>query len=264
MTIKMYQVDAFTDTLFGGNPAAICPLSSWPDDELLLSIAQENNLAETAYFLPLDEGRYHLRWFTPELEMDLCGHATLASAYVIFHELGLQADEVIFETKSGLLTVKKKGELLEMDLPSRPPIAANLPPDISAALSIQPTEVWKARDYLLLYESATDIRELSVDEGALKGVDLGPGGIIVTALGDMPGVDFVSRFFTPGAAVFEDPVTGSAHCTLIPYWTERSGRSQHVAHQLSSRGGQLFCEQREDRVIVRGQAVKYLEGEIHV
>jgi len=264
LQIKIYQVDAFTDKLFGGNPAAVCPLSDWPDDEVLLNIAIENNLAETAYFVPLSENRFHLRWFTPEIEMDLCGHATLASAFVIFNEMGIDADEVLFETKSGLLTVKQSGDLLEMDLPSRPPVRAELPAVISKGLNIQPTEVWKARDYLLVYDSEEDVLNINPDTRIINHINIDPGGIIVTAESERDDIDFVSRFFTPQASIFEDPVTGSAHCTLVPFWAERLNKKGFHAAQVSKRGGRLFCKLDGDRIKVSGRAVKYMEGTIHL
>tara|TARA_Y100000385_G_C13073772_1_gene630368 strand:- start:473 stop:1267 length:795 start_codon:yes stop_codon:yes gene_type:complete len=264
MNIPIYQIDAFTNHLFGGNPAAVCPLDHWIDDDLLQNIAMENNLAETAFFVPLPSGNFHLRWFTPEIEMDLCGHATLASAHVIFEELKFKNEEIVFETKSGLLNVKKKGTLLELDFPSRPPSVSNLPAIISKGLNIQPREVWKARDYLLVYDTQDDITRIIPNLSFLNQINLDPGGIIVTAPGQSKDVDFVSRFFTPRAAVFEDPVTGSAHCTLIPFWADRLKKSNMRALQLSKRGGKLFCELNNQRVKIRGQAVKYLNGTILV
>ena len=264
MKTKIYQIDAFTDKLFGGNPAAVCPVEVWPADEVLLNIAIENNLAETAYFKKLPDDKFHLRWFTPELEMDLCGHATLASAYVIFNELGYAGDEIIFQTRSGLLTVKRESGFLEMDFPSRPAQKVELPTLISQGLNIQPKETWKARDYLLVYESENDINSIVPNLAKLNQLDLGPGGIIVTAMGAAEDVDFVSRFFTPGAAVFEDPVTGSAHCTLVPYWAERLNKTTLKALQVSARGGELWCQLLGDRVSIKGKAVKYMEGVIEL
>ncbi len=262
MELTIYQIDAFTNQVFKGNPAAVCPLEDWLPDETLLNIAIENNLAETAFFVRQDSGVYHLRWFTPEIEMDLCGHATLASAYVIFEFLGHAEDTIRFDSQSGRLEVKKDGNILEMDLPSRPPQQAELPRIISNALSIQPAEVWKARDYMLVYDSEDDIHNLKVSASVLEAINIDPGGIIVTAEGVE--ADFVSRFFTPGAAVFEDPVTGSAHCTLTPFWAERLGKQTLQAFQVSPRLGVLECTLQGDRVLLRGQAVRYLEGKIYV
>lgn len=262
MKIDLFQIDAFAEALFTGNPAAVCPLDEWLDDEVMLNIAIENNLAETAFFVPIEGGRFHLRWFTPEFEMDLCGHATLASAYVLFRELGYQGDEVLFETESGLLTVKKDKEYLALDIPSRPPQKATLPPIISEGLSIQPKEVWRARDYLLLYDSEEDIRRIVPDIGTLNQINLDPGCIVVTARGDA--VDFVSRVFTPQASVFEDPVTGSTHCTLVPFWADRLNKTSLRARQVSRRGGELLCSLNKDRVEIKGKAVKYLQGTIEL
>ena len=264
MKIKLFQIDAFTDQLFGGNPAAVCPLNSWLEDEVLLQIAKENNLAETAYFVPLPNGHFHLKWFTPEIEMDLCGHATLATAFVIFEELDYQQSAITFETQSGLLTVKKVNDLLEMDFPSRPPLPADLPAIITEGLSIQPKEVWKARDYVLVYERAQDILDIEPNLAILNQINLDPGGIIVTAKGTTNNIDFVSRFFTPQASIFEDPVTGSAHCTLVPFWADRLNKTELKAVQLSTRRGELFCTLEEDRVKIRGKAVKYLQGVVQL
>jgi predicted PhzF superfamily epimerase YddE/YHI9 len=251
MTVDIFQIDAFTNKLFGGNPAAVCPLQDWLSDAVLLNIAKENNLAETAYFIHKHDNVFHLRWFTPEIEIDLCGHATLASAYVILNCLDYDFDTVIFQTLSGELTVSRSGEFLEMDFPSRPPQDSELPEIIKNSLSKQPTNVYKARDY-----------DLKVSASILEQINLDPGGIIVTAKGNNS--DFVSRFFTPGAAVFEDPVTGSAHSTLVPFWAERLEKNKLHAFQISDRKGELFCKLVKDRVIIRGNAVKYLQGTIEI
>lgn len=262
MTVDIFQIDAFTNKLFGGNPAAVCPLQDWLSDAVLLNIAKENNLAETAYFTHKHDNVFHLRWFTPEIEIDLCGHATLASAYVILNCLDYDFDTVIFQTLSGELTVSRSGEFLEMDFPSRPPQDSELPEIIKNSLSKQPTNVYKARDYVLLYDSENDIKNLKVSASILEQINLDPGGIIVSAKGNNS--DFVSRFFTPGAAVFEDPVTGSAHCTLVPFWAERLEKNELHAFQISDRKGELFCKLVKDRVIIRGNAVKYLQGTIEI
>ena len=262
MTIDIYQIDAFTTHVFGGNPAAVCPLQEWLPDETLLNIAKENNLAETAFFIHELDNVFHLRWFTPEIEMDLCGHATLASAYVIFNCLNYNIDEITFNSMSGKLVVRKIDNQIEMNFPSRPPLESSLPEIVSRALSIQPNEIYKARDYLLIYDSEEDIGNLKVNASILSDINLDPGGIIVTAKGDE--ADFVSRFFTPGAAVFEDPVTGSAHCTLVPFWSERLNKLNLCALQLSDRKGELSCRLDNDRVFIKGKAVKYLEGKIDI
>ena len=264
MKIKIFQIDAFTDQLFGGNPAAVCPLAEWPDDATLLNIAIENNLAETAYFIQLPNGNFHLRWFTPEIEMDLCGHATLASAYVIFNELGHPGEEVIFESRSGILKVTRSGDWFELNFPSRPPQKAALPDIIRNGLNIQPVEVWKARDYLLVYNTEEEIRKIEPNIAILNQINIDPGGIIVTSKSDHKDIDFVSRFFTPQAVIFEDPVTGSAHCSLIPFWAEKLDKAHLRARQISARGGELLCQLQGDRVSIKGKAVKYLEGEIEL
>ncbi|MCO5948116.1 PhzF family phenazine biosynthesis protein [Mucilaginibacter flavidus] len=261
MTIPIYQADAFTDKLFGGNPAAICPLDKWLPDNLMQTIAIENNLAETAFFVKNDTG-YKLRWFTPEYEIDLCGHATLASAHILFTQLGHNGDEIHFETvKAGTLTVKKDGDKYAMDFPSRPPIHIDAPVGLVEALGEkQPLEVLRSRDYFLVYESESDIRDISPDFFALSKMDT--VGVIVTAPGDNS--DFVSRFFAPGAGIPEDPVTGSAHCNLIPYWADKLGKTKLHAYQLSARRGELWCELKGDRVQMSGKAVTYLKGEIFI
>ncbi|MCB0462633.1 MAG: PhzF family phenazine biosynthesis protein [Flavobacteriaceae bacterium] len=262
MTIDIFQIDAFTNKLFGGNPAAVCPLTEWLPDEVLSNIAKENNLAETAYFIHKKDNIFHLRWFTPEIEIDLCGHATLASAFVILNCLNYNFETLVFETMSGELTVSRKDEFLEMNFPSRPPKPSALPEIIKTSLSKQPSEIYKARDYALVYDSENDIKNLKVSASLLEGINLDSGGIIVTAKGNH--ADFVSRFFTPGAAVFEDPVTGSAHCTLVPFWAERLGKNELHAFQISERKGELFCKLVKDRVFIKGKAIKYLQGTIEV
>lgn len=264
MKIPIYQIDAFTDQLFGGNPAAVCPLDHWLEDKVLLQIAIENNLAETAFFVRQPNHQFHLRWFTPEIEMDLCGHATLATAFVIFEELGHVGEVVVFETQSGILKVNRTADFYELDFPSRPPAQAQLPAIISEGLNLQPIEVWKARDYLLLYESEEDIKNIVPNIEVINQINIDPGGIIVTAKGASDYVDFVSRLFTPQASIFEDPVTGSSHCTLVPFWSERLGKTEFRALQVSKRGGELRCQLVGDRVKISGKAVKYLEGFIEI
>ena len=261
MEIPIYQVDAFTGRPFGGNPAAVCPLTHWPEEELMQQIAAENNLAETAFFVR-DGNRFHLRWFTPEIEIDLCGHATLATAHVIFHHLGHPGDVIHFSSMSGPLIVRKRDHRIELDFPARDPAPAVLPPLIAEGIGAEPLEVLKARDYLLLLRDEAQVRTLSPNRQLLDGINIDPGGIIVTARGSR--TDFVSRFFTPQAAIFEDPVTGSAHCSLVPYWARKLGKTILVAEQVSRRGGTLWCELAGDRVRMAGEAVTYLEGKIVV
>jgi PhzF family phenazine biosynthesis protein len=261
MTMPIYQADAFTDKLFGGNPAAICPLDEWLPDETMQKIAVENNLAETAFFVKNEKG-YKLRWFTPQYEIDLCGHATLASAHILFTQLGFKGDSIHFETvKAGTLTVKKDADKYTMDFPSRPPIPIELPNGLAEALGDKkPLKVLRSRDYFLVYKSESDVRDISPDFFALSKMDT--VGVIVTAPGDS--VDFVSRFFAPAAGIPEDPVTGSSHCNLIPYWAEKLGKTKLHAYQISARKGELWCELKGDRVLMSGKAVTYLKGEIFV
>jgi len=216
MKIPIVQVDAFTSQVFRGNPAAICPLESWLDDQTLQSIAAENNLSETA-FLVGGSGRYEIRWMTPAAEVDLCGHATLASAFVLFGDAEQARDEILFTSKSGELKVRREGDLLTLDFPSRPPQPMTASEDLLEGLGHPPREVWAARDYLAVFETENEVRTLAPDFGRLARVDR--FAVIATARGDR--VDFVSRFFAPGKGIPDDPVTGSAHCTLIPYWAKR-------------------------------------------
>lgn len=259
MEIPIYQVDAFSGAVFAGNPAAVCPLEEWLPDETLQAIAAENNLAETAYFVP-NGGTFHLRWFTPACEVDLCGHATLASAYVLFHELKQPGASVQFQTKSGLLTVRKEGDLLAMDFPSRPPRAMELHAEVVRAMGGTPVEMRAARDFLIRYATEEDVLQLKPDLQALANIDR--FAFIATAPGNH--CDFVSRFFAPARGVPEDPVTGSAHCTLIPYWAEELGKTTLRARQVSRRGGELFCKLAGDRVEIAGRAALFLRGRITV
>ena len=230
MEYVLYQVDAFTDKVFGGNPACVVPLKEWLPDNMLLKIAQENAVAETAFFVEGPEA-FHLRWFTPEYEVDLCGHATLATAHVLKQHMGFGKSEFVFNTKSGKLSVAIEDGFLTLNFPSRPPKPALLPRIIESGFNTQPLEVLKARDYFLVYPNEEAIRSLVADRAIIDQLDLEPGGIIATAPGDR--VDFVSRFFIPKASVFEDPVTGSAHCSLIPFWSARLGKRSLAAKQLS-------------------------------
>jgi predicted PhzF superfamily epimerase YddE/YHI9 len=261
MRLPIYQVDAFTDSLFGGNPAAVCPLEAWLPEAAMQAIAAENNLSETAFFVR-DGGDYALRWFTPTVEVDLCGHATLAAGHVVFHYLEPQRETVSFHTlKAGTLIVTRRADMLVMDFPARPASPAPPPPGLFAALGGAPREVLRARDHLIVYDTAAEIAALNPDLAALAKVDC--WAAIVTAPGES-GVDFVSRFFAPAQGVPEDPVTGSAHCTLVPYWAKRLGKMQLEARQLSRRGGALYCALQGDRVNIGGRAVVYLDGQIEV
>jgi predicted PhzF superfamily epimerase YddE/YHI9 len=259
--LPIYQVDAFTDRLFGGNPAAVCPLEAWLPDATMQAIAAENNLAETAIFVR--EGRdYALRWFTPTVEVDLCGHATLASGHIVFSFLEPERESVSFRTlKAGTLAVSRRADMLVMDFPARPAIPAEAPPGLLAALGGKPHEVLRARDHLIVYGNAAEVAALAPDFAALAKVEC--WAAIATASGD-GGIDFVSRFFAPAQGLPEDPVTGSSHCTLVPYWAKRLGKTELEARQLSRRGGALTCALKGDRVTIAGRAVLYLEGRISV
>jgi PhzF family phenazine biosynthesis protein len=259
MKHEIFQIDAFASKPFAGNPAAIVPLKSWLPDDVMLNIAIENNLAETAFFVPSEKG-YDLRWFTPAVEMDLCGHATLATGFLIFEVLGTNENILRFQTRSGELTVEKKDGRFVLDFPSRPAVPVEAPAELIEAIGAVPKEVLKSRDYMLVYESEADVKAIKPNFEALRRVDT--HAVIVTAKGDSS--DFVSRFFAPDFGVPEDPVTGSAHCTLIPYWAEKLGKNDLFARQVSARGGELFCELRGDRVKMAGEAVLYLKGEIYV
>jgi PhzF family phenazine biosynthesis protein len=253
----IYQVDAFASHVFAGNPAAVCPLEEWLDDALMQAIAAENNLAETAFFVRQGE-RYQLRWFTPVIEVDLCGHATLASAFVIFGDLEPGRTSVTFTTRSGDLTVTRAGEFLTMDFPSIATTPCAAPEALLAGLGCEPLEVRQGMDYLVVVRDQATVRALEPHMEHLLQLDT--RGVIVTARGEQ--ADFVSRFFAPAAGIPEDPVTGSAHCALTPYWAARLGKSRLHAVQLSQRGGELFCEEAGARVLITGRAVKYLQGTI--
>ncbi len=259
MRLRIFQIDAFTDEVFGGNPAAVCPLESWIDDATLQAIALENNLSETAFLMPAN-GAYGLRWFTPLAEVDLCGHATLASAQVVFQHLQPGADSVAFDTRSGRLAVSRGADGLTMDFPALAAHPVEPPADLVAGLGAKPTAAYADMDYLALFETEAEVRALAPDQLALGRLDR--RGVIVSAPGES--VDFVSRFFSPNMGVPEDPVTGSAHCMLAPFWGERLGKTTLVARQVSRRGGIVRCELAGERVRLTGRAVQYLEGTITV
>lgn len=261
MELTLYQVDAFASEVFTGNPAAVVPLESWIEDGLMQKIAMENNLAETVFFVPR-AGGYHIRWFTPVAEIDLCGHATLASAWVLWNLLGQKGERIEFDSKSGILGVDKEGDLLALDFPARPPKPVEPCKGLAEALGGKPVEVLASRDYMVVYETEEEVRRLKPSMTGLTEVDR--FAVIVTAKGQTSGVDFVSRFFAPAQGIPEDPVTGSAHSTLIPYWSKRLGRKAMLAHQVSPRGGVLHCEDRGERVKIAGQGVLYMKGTIHV
>ncbi|UAJ14111.1 PhzF family phenazine biosynthesis protein [Aquirufa lenticrescens] len=261
MKIPIYQVDAFTNERFKGNPAAVCPLDTWLPDAVMQNIAAENNLAETAFIVPAGNA-YEIRWFTPTVEVDLCGHATLASAYVLFNELGFAGEQINFIShRSGPLSVTKIGAILALNFPVDTLSELPLSPAFAIGLSQAPVKVFKGKtDYLFVYNSEAEILALQPDFEALKTHPV--RGIIVTAPGET--TDFVSRFFGPACGVNEDPVTGSAHTTLTPYWSSVLGKSELTARQLSLRTGDLTCKLVGDRVEIAGEAVLYLRGEINV
>ncbi|MFI4897349.1 MAG: PhzF family phenazine biosynthesis protein [Phycisphaerales bacterium JB059] len=264
MERPIYQIDAFTSEVFRGNPAAVVPLDAWLPDETLQRIALENNLSETAFFVPGDSGiaDYHLRWFTPAVEVDLCGHATLASAHTLFTELGFSGDRIRFSTRaSGVLNVTRQDDLIRMDLPAYTLTHSKTSDQLEKALGRRPSEVIDAAPKLLcVFENKRDVLEISPDLDAMRELDA--LGVIVTAPGTKH--DFVSRFFAPNAGVDEDPVCGSAHCALTPYWADRLGRTTLSAHQVSAREGELACELRGDRVTLSGKSVTYLRGTIAI
>jgi len=253
----IYVVDAFTNTLFGGNPAAVCPLETWLPTSVMQQLAAENNLSETAFFVPRNDCNFDIRWFTPEVEIDLAGHPTLATAFVIFNYLNYSKSIIEFHSQSGVLLVEKKEHLLEMNFPARMPVACSVPENLLKGFSIQPKEVLRSRDYFLVYENEAQINELKADFTFLNQVET--LGIIVTAKGDT--VDFVSRFFVPNSVIGEDPVTGSAHATLIPYWATQLQKNSLTAVQLSQRKGHLWCGFMGDRVTIAGECVLYSKGE---
>jgi PhzF family phenazine biosynthesis protein len=259
MELPIYQVDAFANQVFCGNPAAVCPLQEWLPDETLQSIALENNLSETAYFVPTGD-RFHLRWFTPAKEMDLCGHATLASAFVLFEYLQQGGETIHFDTRSGELTVTRNGELLTLDFPSRPPAPVASVPGLVEAIGGSPVEILAARDYVLVYASEDEVRALKPDMTALTKFDRST--FIATATGTE--YDFVSRFFAPALGVPEDPVTGSAHTTLVPYWAAKLRKTELRARQVSARTGELYCQLAGDRVKMAGYVAPYLRGTITI
>jgi PhzF family phenazine biosynthesis protein len=262
MRLPLYQVDAFTDHVFGGNPAAVVPLDSWLPEATMQAIATENNLSETAFIVHEGDNIFGLRWFTPVAEIDLAGHPTLATAYVIFRFITPSAVELKFRTvKAGALVVTRRGEELVMDFPARPPEPCAVPATLAPALGKLPVAVLASRDYMAVYEKAADVAALKPDLAAIARLDR--MAVIVTAPGEGD-VDFVSRFFAPAHNINEDPVTGSAHCTLIPYWAERLGKTRLKARQISARVGDLSCEHRGERVTIAGRCVLYLEGAITI
>ena len=258
MQLKIYQLDAFTDKIFGGNPAAVIPLTKWLSDDIMQKIAEENNLAETAFYIP-EGDKFHLRWFTPTVEVDLCGHATLATAYTIFHYENYSRSTIEFTSRSGILRVEKQGNFLELDFPIDKLIVTETPPALIEALGATPKETFKGlTDYMLIFDNEDQIKAFKPDFKKMSEIDC--RGIIVTAKGDE--VDFVSRFFGPNSGGDEDPVTGSAHTSLTPYWAKILGKNKFKARQISARGGELSCTLIGERVKISGQVTPYLMGEI--
>lgn len=260
MELKIYQVDAFAEKLFTGNPAAVCPLLSWPSDETMKQIAMENNLAETAFYVKEAEG-YHIRWFTPAIEVDLCGHATLATAHVLFEHEDFSGHEINFKSRSGILKVKRAGDYLTLDFPVDKYELVKTPGELAISLNIRPNECYRGKtDYMLVFEKEEYIKKLKPNYTSMKLVD--GRGVICTAKGNS--VDFVSRFFAPQSGIEEDPVTGSAHTTLTPYWSKVLGKKELTATQLSKRVGHLKCVDKGERIEISGRARTYLIGHIEI
>jgi PhzF family phenazine biosynthesis protein len=259
--MKIYQVDAFTDKLFSGNPAAVCPLGDdWLDDSIMQSIALENNLAETAFYISW-KNAYHIRWFTPTTEVELCGHATLATAFVMFACEGYKKDEIEFNSKSGVLGVRKDGEYITLDFPADTITKTNTTDEIRACFDIEPLEVFKGKsDLMLVFENESQVKNIGFDLAKIRSLDA--RGVIVTAMGTKS--DFVSRFFAPQCGIDEDPVTGSAHTTLVPYWSKVLRKDELSAIQLSARKGYLLCRNKTDRIEISGKAKLYMKGEIEL
>jgi PhzF family phenazine biosynthesis protein len=258
--MKLYQIDSFAEELFTGNPAAVVPLEKWIDDALMQKIAMENNLAETAFYVK-EGDHFHLRWFTPKFEVDLCGHATLATAHVLFEHEDFSGNEISFQSRSGILRVTKKGEMLTLDFPSDPPEKIGFFPELLACFDIKPLEALKGKmDYILVFENEKQLRELQPDFRAIS--KLKSRGAIVTAKGDKS--DFVSRYFAPFYGIDEDPVTGSAHTTLTPYWSAKLGNKELSAIQVSERTGHLKCVDKGERIEISGKAKTYLVGKINL
>lgn len=257
MKLVIYQVDAFAEKPFEGNPAAVIPLASWLPDALMQAIAEENNLAETAFFVPSTSG-YHIRWFTPTTEVKLCGHATLASAYVLYNCMGHEKTSITFDSLSGPLPVTQDGSLLTLDFPAQPAQRCEIPEALVLGLGLEPVECFRHEDYLVVLDNEQQLQKMKPDYHALEQLD--GRGVIVTAPSKT--FDFLVRFFAPKCGVPEDPVTGSAYTQLAPYWADRLGQTQFKTRQISPRGGNVHCEIKDDRVLISGSAVLYLQGQI--
>jgi len=259
MKLDIYQIDAFAEQPFEGNPAAVIPLEKWLSDSSMQAIAEENNLAETAFFV-LSNEVFHIRWFTPNCEVKLCGHATLASAYVLFNLLAYKADTIIFDSLSGPLSVTRNGDLLTLDFPSQPPTPCEVPADLSLGLGATPSKCFSNEDYLAVFETEEELAAIDPNHEHLKKID--HRGVIATA--PSQNYDFVVRFFGPKAGIPEDSVTGSAYTQLAPYWSSVLNKTKLNAKQISSRGGKVYCQLKNERVLISGSAVKYLEGHIEI
>jgi len=259
LTLNLYQIDAFTKNIFEGNPACVCPLDKWIDVEVMQKIANENNLSETAFFVKEDD-KYHIRWFTPTKEVDMCGHATLASAYVLFDILNYKKDEIIFNSKSGILKVTKDNKKFKMNFPIQEIKKCNIPDNLLNAFEIKPIECYKSMDYILIFEKEEDILKAKPKFELLKDID--NRGVVITS--KSKNYDFISRFFAPKYGIDEDPVTGSAFTQLVPYWNKVLNKTTFKTKQVSQRGGEVFCELKNDRVEISGYAKKYFEGTIKI
>jgi PhzF family phenazine biosynthesis protein len=259
MELKLYQVDTFASEVFKGNPAAICPLESWLPDKTMQNIASENNLSETAFYIPSESG-FHIRWFTPTSEVDLCGHATLACAHVIFHVLDYKKTEIKFESKSGPLFVKKNEHGLQLNFPNQKPVPCDTPAAITRAFSEAPIQCLKSEDYILVFEHEESVETLQPDFSELSKLDL--RGVVITARSEE--FDFISRCFAPKYGINEDPVTGSTFTELAPYWAEVLNKNTLHAKQVSERSGEVFCELQKDRVLISGKSILYMVASIYI
>ena len=261
MELEIYQIDAFTSKVFGGNPACVVPLDEWLGDEVLIKIAKENNVSETAFFVKNKNG-FHIRWFTPDLEMDLCGHATLATAYCLKEYRNYQDDEILFHSKSGTIKSKFIKDKIELELPLRDPKKTEIPQNLFNAINYKPVEVLKARDFILVFDNQLKIENIKINRFEFDKINIDTGGVAFTSPGNY--CDFVSRFFTPQSSIFEDSVTGSSHCSLVPYWSRKLNKKKLKSIQLSERTGILECEAHKNYISVSGKAKTYLKGKIFV
>ena len=261
MELEIYQIDAFTSEIFRGNPACVVPLNKWLDDKLLIKIARENNVSETAFFVKNKDG-FHIRWFTPDIEMDLCGHATLASAYCLKQYLNYPDDEILFDSRSGTIKSKFVKDKIELKLPLREPKKVEIPHNLSNAINFKPVEVLKARDFILVFDNQLKIENIKIKRSEFDKINIDPGGVVFTSKGN--NCDFVSRFFTPQSSIFEDSVTGSSHCSLVPYWSRKLNKKKLKSIQLSKRTGILECEAHKNHILISGKAKTYLKGKIFI